>query len=82
MNIILSLVLGGIAGWIASVIMKTNSEQGTLFDILLGLVGGFVGGLVMGFFGKDGITGFNLYSLIVAVIGAVILIAIGRFFKK
>ena len=82
MNIILSLVLGGLAGWIASMIMKTDSQQGMLFDILLGVVGGFVGGLVMGFIGIEGVTGFNLYSLIVAVIGAIILIAIGRLLRK
>jgi len=82
MSILLYLVLGGLAGWIASMIMKTDSEQGTLFDILLGVVGGFVGGMLMGFFGKAGVTGFNLYSLVVAVIGAVILIAIGRLLRK
>lgn len=78
MNIILWLILGLIAGWLASVIMKTDRAQGTLMDIIFGVVGALVGGFVMNFFGQPGVTGFNIYSLIVATVGAIILIAIGR----
>lgn len=78
MNIILWVIFGAIAGWIASLIMKTNQSQGLLMDILLGVIGAVVGGFVMNFFGASGVTGFNLYSLLVAVLGAVILIGIGR----
>jgi uncharacterized membrane protein YeaQ/YmgE (transglycosylase-associated protein family) len=76
MDFILWLVLGALAGWIAGLIMK--STHGILEDILLGIIGAFVGGFVMNFFGANGVTGFNFYSLIVAVIGAIILIFIGR----
>lgn len=78
MNILLWLLLGLIAGWLASVIMKTNNQQGTFTDIILGIVGAFVGGFLMNFLGQAGVTGFNLYSLIVATVGAVALIWAGR----
>lgn len=78
MGIILWIILGGIAGWLASVI--TESDHGAILDIVLGIVGAFVGGMIMNFFGQAGVTGFNLYSIIVAVIGSVVLIAIGRIF--
>ncbi len=78
MGIILWIIFGALAGWIASVIMKTDMRQGTLADIILGVVGAVIGGYIMEFFGQSGVTGFNLYSLMVAVVGAVVLIAIGR----
>lgn len=78
MNILLWIVLGAIAGWIASIIMRTNRQQGFLTDIILGIAGAVVGGLVMNFFGQSSVNGFNLYSLLVAVLGSVVLIWIGR----
>ena len=81
MNIILWIVLGLVAGWLASVITR-RSSQGVLMDIILGVLGAIVGGLLISAFGGVGITGFNLYSLLVAVIGAVVLIGIGRMFKS
>jgi uncharacterized membrane protein YeaQ/YmgE (transglycosylase-associated protein family) len=78
MGLVLWIILGGIAGWLASVI--TKSDRGAILDIVLGIVGAFVGGMILNFFGQSGVTGFNLYSIVVAVIGAVILIAIGRIF--
>lgn len=78
MGIILWIILGAIAGWIASLIMKTDAQQGTLTDIVLGILGAVVGGFVMNLLGQSGATGFNIYSLIVSVIGAVILIWFSR----
>lgn len=78
MDILLWIILGALAGWIASMIMKTNAQQGLVMDIVLGIVGAVVGGFLMNFFGAPGVEGFNLYSLIVAVGGAVILLFIGR----
>lgn len=78
MNIILWIIFGALAGWIASLVMRTNAQQGIGLDIVLGIVGAIVGGLVMNFFGFGGISGFNFYSLIVAVIGAIVLIGIGK----
>lgn len=82
MSIILWIILGLIAGWIASMVMKTDYEQGMLQDILLGVVGALVGGFVMNTFGGTGITGFNLYSLIVATGGAIALIALGKALRR
>lgn len=76
MSIILWIVLGGLAGWIASLIIKSN--QGVLADIVLGVLGAIAGGFIMSFFGAPGVTGFNVYSIIVAVLGAVVLIWLGR----
>ncbi len=80
MSILLWIVLGAVAGWIAGLIMKSN--HGMLEDILLGIIGAVVGGWIMNFFGQVGVTGFNIYSLIVAVIGAVVLIFLGRLLHK
>jgi uncharacterized membrane protein YeaQ/YmgE (transglycosylase-associated protein family) len=78
MDVLLWIVFGAIAGWIASLIMSTNAEQGFLMDIVLGIVGAVLGGFIMNVLGQPGVTGFNIYSLIVAVVGAVVLIGIGR----
>ncbi len=78
MGIILWLVLGLAAGWLASVVMGTNARQGMLLDIVLGVIGAFVGGFLMNLFGQTGISGFNIYSLVVATVGAIALIWLGR----
>lgn len=78
MGLLLGIIFGAIVGWLASVIMKTNASQGTLMDIFLGILGSMIGGLVMGFFGYPGVSGFNLYSFLVAIIGACIIISLGR----
>jgi uncharacterized membrane protein YeaQ/YmgE (transglycosylase-associated protein family) len=78
MGIILWLILGLIAGWLASVIMKTDGSQGPIMDIILGIVGAVVGGFLFNFFGQVGVTGFNIYSILVATLGAVVLIGIRR----
>jgi len=80
MDIILWVILGAVAGWIADMIMKSN--HGVIEDIILGVVGAFVGGFILNFLGQSGVTGFNIYSLIVAVIGAVVLIFLGRLIHK
>ncbi len=82
MDFLLWIVLGGIAGWLASVVMKTSDRQGIFGDILLGVLGALVGGFVMTMFGAPGVTGFNVYSLVVAFIGAVVLIWIGRALQR
>jgi uncharacterized membrane protein YeaQ/YmgE (transglycosylase-associated protein family) len=74
MSIILWIVLGALAGWLASVLMRTNSGQSIFGDIVVGILGALLGGFVMSLFGQSGISGFNLYSVIVAVLGAVLLL--------
>jgi len=82
MGIVLWIIFGAIAGWIASVIMKTNSNQDTITDILMGVVGAVVGGYLMGLVGQSGVTGFDIRSLAVAVIGAVVVIYVVRMIRK
>lgn len=72
------LIIGALAGWLASIAMKTNREQGLLLDIVVGIVGAMIGGFVFNALGIGGVTGFNIWSLFVAFIGAVILLAILR----
>ena len=75
MSIIAWLILGLIAGFIGSKIVN-NSGQGLLIDIVLGIVGAFVGGYLFTFFGAAPVTGLNLYSMLVAIIGAVVVLVI------
>ncbi len=82
MGIILWIIFGALAGWIASMIMKTDAQQGALGNIVIGIVGALIGGFVMSLIGSTGVTGFNLYSLLVAVLGAIILIWIIRAIRK
>lgn len=72
------IVLGGLAGWVASMIAGTNGRQGLLGNIIAGIIGAFVGGFVFNLFGGSGVTGFNIWSFIVAVVGAVIVLAIWK----
>lgn len=79
-TILLWIVLGGIAGWIASAI--TGSKGSTFRDIILGILGAVIGGWIMNLLGQSGTTGFNLWSLLVSVLGAIVLIWIVRAFRK
>jgi uncharacterized membrane protein YeaQ/YmgE (transglycosylase-associated protein family) len=82
MGIILWIIFGALAGWIASIVMKTDYNQGTLMDIVMGIIGAVVGGFLMNLIGQSGVTGFNLYSLLVAVFGAIVLVYVARRFHK
>lgn len=75
MSIIVWIVFGLIAGFIASKLVN-NSGEGVILDIILGIVGAVVGGFIFNAFGAAGVTGFNIYSLIVAVVGAVVVLVI------
>jgi uncharacterized membrane protein YeaQ/YmgE (transglycosylase-associated protein family) len=78
MGVILWIIFGALVGWIASMIMKSDAEQGPLLNIVVGIVGAVLGGWIMSFFGQSGVSGFNIYSFVVALIGACVLIAIVR----
>lgn len=75
MSIIGWLVLGLISGFIASKIVNKTGE-GVVVDIILGIVGAVVGGFLFTQFGAAGVTGFNIYSMIVAVVGAVVVLVV------
>ncbi|MBA3946970.1 MAG: GlsB/YeaQ/YmgE family stress response membrane protein [Herpetosiphonaceae bacterium] len=83
MGIIAWLIFGGLAGWIASIIMHNN--EGLLMNIIVGIVGAFIGGFLanaLGLRNSAGGFGFNFGSFIVAVVGAVILLAILNYFQR
>jgi uncharacterized membrane protein YeaQ/YmgE (transglycosylase-associated protein family) len=75
MSIIGWIILGLVSGFIASKLVNRQGE-GIILDIVLGIVGAIVGGWLFSFFGAAGVTGFNLYSMVVAVIGAVVVLVI------
>ena len=75
MSIIAWLILGLIAGFIGSKVVNKTGE-GMLLDIVLGIVGSMVGGWVFSLFGASGVTGLNIYSLFVAVLGAILVLVI------
>jgi len=79
MSIIGWVVLGGLAGWIASMIMGTNEKQGCIMDIIIGIVGAIIGGFVWSLImGGNWQSGFNIVSFIIAIVGACILLAIKK----
>lgn len=75
MGIILWIIFGGLVGWVASLIMGTDSQQGLVLNVIVGVVGAVIGGWLVSSFGQGGVSGFNLYSFVVAILGAIVLIA-------
>jgi len=86
MGIIIWLVVGGIIGWIASMVMKTDGQQGIFLNIIVGIVGAFLGGWLggmLGFGGGDINSGnFSLPSLLTSLVGAIVLLAIINLFRR
>jgi uncharacterized membrane protein YeaQ/YmgE (transglycosylase-associated protein family) len=82
MGIISWIIFGALAGWIASKITGHDASMGAMANIIVGIVGALLGGLVMSLIGKTGVDGFNLGSFLVAVGGAVLLLAIFKGFRK
>ena len=81
-SLLIYLIFGAIVGWLASVIVGSNNSQGLIGDVILGIIGSMAGGWIMDYFGKPGVTGFNLYSILVGVIGAIVFVIIGRALLK
>ena len=87
MGLILALIIGGIIGWLASIVMRTNAQQGILLNIVVGIVGSLLGSFLLGgFFGADGtlLSGDSLDggTLMAAFVGAVLLLAIVNLFRR
>lgn len=76
MSIIIWIIFGALVGWVASMVM--GSSGGLVWDVIVGIIGAVLGGWIMSFLGGSGVNGFNLYSFLVALLGAVVLIAIVR----
>jgi len=84
-NFIVWIILGGILGWIASMIMRTDAQQGTLLNIIVGIVGAFLAGMFLSpLFGIGTINqnNFSIPSLLVSLLGAIILLGIVNLFRR
>lgn len=81
MNLVLWIILGALAGWIASLIMG-NGGRSWIANIIIGVLGAAIGGFVATLLGLGGVTGFNLYSLLVAVVGACLLLGIFNLIRR
>lgn len=77
-----AIVIGALAGWVASMIMKTDASMGALANIVVGILGAIIGNLLLPVFGVSGTTGFSLWSFVVALLGAIILLFIVRMFRR
>ena len=85
MGLIIALVVGGIIGWLASIVMRTDAQQGILLNIVVGIIGSLLGGLVLGpvLGGGNLLSGsLDFRTLLVALLGAVILLAIVNLFRR
>lgn len=82
LDIVLWILFGALAGWIASKIMNTDAKMGAMSNIVVGIIGAFLGGfLVQTMFGTS-VGGFNIVSLLVAILGAIVLLAIVKAFTR
>lgn len=84
-NFIVWLIVGGVIGWLASIVMHTNAQQGTLLNIVVGIVGAFVAGLVLTpllGIGTINQNNFSLPGLVVSLVGAIILLAVVSLFRR
>jgi len=80
LSIIGWIILGGLAGWVASMITGNDARMGVGMNIVVGIIGAFLGGWLMSLFGGTGISGFNIWSFIVALGGSIILLLIVNIF--
>lgn len=81
MGILAWLIVGGLAGWIASMFTGNNEKMGLLANIVVGIIGAFIAGFILNFFGINGVTGFNLWSILMAFLGACVLLYIIKLIK-
>ena len=84
-NFIIWIIVGGLIGWVASLVMRTDAQQGTLLNIVVGIVGAFLAGLVLTpLFNIGNINdgNFSLPSLLISLLGAIILLAIVNLFRR
>ena len=84
MNFIIWIVIGGVIGWLASMVMKTDGQQGIILNVIVGIVGAFIGGWIGPMLGLGGgiNAGISVMSIIVSLIGAIVLLAIVNLFRR
>ncbi|HSM72968.1 MAG TPA: GlsB/YeaQ/YmgE family stress response membrane protein [Anaerolineales bacterium] len=80
--IIFWILFGALAGWLASLVMGADARMGATENIIVGIIGAVIGGFIMSSVGGGSVSGFNLYSILVAVGGAVVLIFLVRMFRR
>ena len=80
MNFLIYLIVGGIAGWLASIMMKRDGQQGIILNVIVGIIGGLLGGFLLPMVGLS--FGGTLGYLITALIGAIVLLAIVNLFRR
>ncbi|MBP7060843.1 MAG: GlsB/YeaQ/YmgE family stress response membrane protein [Candidatus Moranbacteria bacterium] len=77
MGLLIYIIFGGLVGWVASMLMGTDGQQGIFLNIVVGVIGAALGSWIFSFLGiGSSVTGFNISSFIVALVGAVVLIAV------
>jgi uncharacterized membrane protein YeaQ/YmgE (transglycosylase-associated protein family) len=81
-TIITWIILGALAGWIASLITGTDKRVNGIMNVVIGVIGAFIGGLILQILGASVPTGFNAASLLTAVLGAIILLSLVRAFRR
>ena len=81
-TIITWVILGGLAGWIASMLTGSNAQVNGWMNVVVGIIGAFIGGLALQLLGVDLAQGFNLGSLLTAILGSVILLGLMRAFRR
>ena len=82
MDILAWIVFGGLVGWVASLVMKTDAQQGILLNVIVGMLGAVIGGWIMDLLGISGVGGFTLYSFVVSLVGACVLIFLLRMVRR
>jgi len=85
MNFLIWLIVGGLIGWLASIVMRTNVQQGIVLNIVVGIIGAVLGGLLLSpVFGNGTINqgDFSIRSLVISLVGAIILLAVVNLFRR
>ncbi|MCB2015165.1 MAG: GlsB/YeaQ/YmgE family stress response membrane protein [Sphingobium sp.] len=80
MGLIIWLIVGGVIGWLASLIMRTDAQQGIFLNIIVGIIGAFIGGLLIS--GGSISSGLSLHSFIVSLLGAIVLLAVVNLVRR
>ena len=80
MGLIIWLVVGGVIGWLASIVMRTDAQQGILLNIIVGIIGAFIGGLLFG--GSINDAGVSITTVLTSLVGAIILLAIVNLVRR
>jgi uncharacterized membrane protein YeaQ/YmgE (transglycosylase-associated protein family) len=81
MGLILWLIVGGVIGWLASIVMRTDAQQGIILNIIVGIIGAFIGGLIFSG-GTINNAPLTVYSFLVSLLGAIILLAIVNLVRR